>query len=140
MTVSPKHANTLYNYGVMLDTHLSRKPEAERLYRRALEEEPRHPFALYNLAVLLEERLSDAAGGDGAPPLTAEVQSFYQRAIDADPRDPHTKADFARFLLSRTKDTDKAAELLNLALTIDPQCELAIRTMTSLKQPVPKRA
>jgi hypothetical protein len=35
--VHPKHANTLYNYAVMLDTHLKRKKEAEGLYRRALE-------------------------------------------------------------------------------------------------------
>ena len=50
--------NTLYNFGVMLDTHCSRKEEAEALYRRALSKEPTHPFALYNLAVLLEERLA----------------------------------------------------------------------------------
>ena len=50
--------NTLYNYGVMLDTHCKRKSEAESLYRRAIEGEPNHSFALYNLAVLLEEKLS----------------------------------------------------------------------------------
>ena len=51
----PNHANSLYNYGVLLDSHLSRKKEAEQLYRRALESNPTHPYALYNLAVLIEE-------------------------------------------------------------------------------------
>ena len=58
LETAPTHVNTLYNFGVMLDTHCHRKDEAEKLYRDALEGEPRHPFALYNLAVLLEERLA----------------------------------------------------------------------------------
>ena len=130
----------------MLDTHLDRKPEAESLYRRALEGEPRHPFALYNLAVLLEERYSmtaDTTSGDGGKgtsssseenTLLQEVKSLYQRAIDADPRDPHTKADFARFLIARMNDLNTAEELLNLSLSIDPACELALRTLKTLKQ------
>ena len=130
----------------MLDTHLNRKPEAESLYRHALEGEPRHPFALYNLAVLLEERYSttvDATGRDSDKGMTStnqendllqEVKSLYQRAIDADPRDPHTKADFARFLIARMNDLSAAEELLNLSLNIDPACELALRTMKTLKQ------
>ena len=58
LETAPTHVNTLYNFGVMLDTHCHRKDEAEKLYRDALEGGPRHPFALYNLAVLLEERLA----------------------------------------------------------------------------------
>ena len=147
LIVAPNHSNTLYNYGVMLDTHLNRKPEAESLYCRALEGEPRHPFALYNLAVLLEERYStttDATGRNDGKGMTStineentllqEVKSLYQRAIDADPRDPHTKADFARFLIARMNDLTAAEELLNLSLSIDPACELALRTMKTLKQ------
>lgn len=61
LKVAPKHVNTLYNFGVMLDTHCKRKDDAESLYRRAIHEEPNHPFALYNLAVLLEERLAQTA-------------------------------------------------------------------------------
>ena len=130
----------------MLDTHLNRKPEAESLYRRALEGEPRHPFALYNLAVLLEERYSTTADATGRDVdngmisinqeniLLQEVKSLYQRAIEADPRDPHTKADFARFLIARMNDLPAAEELLRLSLNIDPACELALRTMKSLKQ------
>jgi tetratricopeptide (TPR) repeat protein len=53
--VSATHANTLYNYAVLLDSHLKRKDEAEVLYRKCLETQPRHAFALYNLAVLREE-------------------------------------------------------------------------------------
>ena len=59
MTSSPQHANTLYNYAVMLDTHCDRKEEAEGLYRQALSFEPNHPYALYNLAVLLEDKYKD---------------------------------------------------------------------------------
>lgn len=56
LEVSSIHSNTLYNYAVMLDTHLKRKEEAEGLYRRAIDIESRHAYALYNLAVLLEEK------------------------------------------------------------------------------------
>ncbi len=52
---TPNHANTLYNYAVLLDTHLKRKDEAEDFYRKTLDIEPKHAYALYNLAVLLEE-------------------------------------------------------------------------------------
>ena len=36
LNISPVHANTLYNFAVMLDTHCSRKVEAEELYRQAI--------------------------------------------------------------------------------------------------------
>ena len=32
----PTHANTLYNYAVMLDTHCNRKDEAEVLYKKSI--------------------------------------------------------------------------------------------------------
>lgn len=51
-----QHSNTFYNYAVMLDTHCNRKPEAESLYRQAIQIESRHSYALYNLAVLLEDK------------------------------------------------------------------------------------
>lgn len=126
LEVHAKHANTLYNYAVMLDTHLKRKEEAEGLYRRALEVEPRHAFALYNLAVLLEERYSvdliaqAAASAEIAstmgPNIAAamedpdfkekdlkkreEILGLYQRAVEADPRDTTTLADYGRCALS----------------------------------------
>jgi hypothetical protein len=59
IAVTSTHANTLYNYAVLLDSHLKRKPEAEVLYRRCLETQPRHAFALYNLAVLREEMINN---------------------------------------------------------------------------------
>lgn len=59
MAVSATHANTLYNYAVLLDSHLKRKTEAEVLYRKCLETQPRHAFALYNLAVLREEMVNN---------------------------------------------------------------------------------
>ena len=107
--MNPEHANTLYNYAVMLDTHLKRKEEAEALYRRALAMEPRHAYALYNLAVLLEERYSQYVRSL-SPALASvpeeqtkdqamrqEIQTLYQRAVDADPRDTATLADFGRY-------------------------------------------
>ena len=122
LEVQPTHANSLYNYAVMLDTHLKRKEEAEGLYRRALAVEPRHAYALYNLAVLLEERYStqlitqaqtsaEIAATMG-PNIAAamedqelratdqqrreEMLALYQRAVEADPRDPTTLADYGR--------------------------------------------
>ncbi len=47
---NPKHANSCYNYAVMLDNALRRYDEAEALYRKALEANPRHAFSWYNLA------------------------------------------------------------------------------------------
>lgn len=108
MEVHPKHANTLYNFAVMLDTHLKRRDEAEVLYRNALEVEPRHAYALYNLAVLLEERsfnsksdIGNAAKGPLASigkeeSLRKEICTLYKRAVDADPRDAVTLADYGR--------------------------------------------
>lgn len=58
LAVSATHANTLYNYAVLLDSHLLRKDEAEVLYHRCLVTQPRHAFALYNLAVLREEKVN----------------------------------------------------------------------------------
>jgi len=84
------HANTLYNYGVMLDTHCNRKEEAEHLYRRCLSVDPNHAYALYNLAVLLEETGKDLV----------EVLSLYTRAVQADPQDATTLADYGRCALS----------------------------------------
>jgi len=124
LEVHAKHANTLYNYAVMLDTHLKRKAEAEGLYRRALEVEPRHAFALYNLAVLLEERYSVELITQAAesaeiattmgPNIAAsmedpdfkekdlkkreEILGLYQRAVEADPRDTTTLADYGRYV------------------------------------------
>ena len=102
----PTHANTLYNYAVMLDSHCGRKEEAERYYRRCVEVEPRHSFALYNMAVLREEWLSalrkDEGGTDADSPSSdweknaQEVRSFYERALQADPRDATTMADCGR--------------------------------------------
>lgn len=90
LEVAPDHTNTLYNFAVMLDTHCSRKEEAELLYRRCLELDPKHPYALYNLAVLCEEKGKDLQ----------EVLSLYTRAVQADPQDPTTLADYGRFVAS----------------------------------------
>lgn len=122
--MQPTHANSLYNYAVMLDTHLKRKDEAEALYRRALDVEPRHAYALYNLAVLLEERYSSdliaqartsaevastmgpniAAAMEDPSTKAKDLQtreailSLYQRAVEADPRDVTTLADYGRYV------------------------------------------
>jgi tetratricopeptide (TPR) repeat protein len=124
LEVQPKHANSLYNYAVMLDTHLKRKEEAEALYRRALAVEPRHAYALYNLAVLLEERYSteliahaqataevaatmgpNIAAAMEDPDFKAkdlktreDILALYQKAVEADPRDTTTLADYGRYV------------------------------------------
>jgi tetratricopeptide (TPR) repeat protein len=108
LEISPTHANSLYNYGVLLDSHCSRKPEAEELYCRCLEVEPRHSFALYNLAVLREEVLTLAKTGDSktgeevSPKYTAQdIRTLYEKAVAADPKDATTMADCGRYLNKR---------------------------------------
>lgn len=138
--MTPVHANTLYNYAVLLDTHLQRKNEAESLYRRAIDIEPRHAYALYNLAVLLEEKYANE--GVFLPPnssnsnhnLTPEVIRqrkqeaglFYQRAAEADPRDATTLADYGRYIFVRLENPTMAEPLLTAALKLDVTCEVAL--------------
>ena len=42
----PTHANTLYNYAVMLDTHCDRKEEAEVLYKKSIEIEVSKTYSI----------------------------------------------------------------------------------------------
>lgn len=141
MEVTPSHANTLYNYAVLLDTHLQRKSEAELLYRRAIEMEPRHAYALYNLAVLLEEKyanegifLPSSANNAANSTLTAEkilqkkqeAGLFYQRAAEADPRDATTLADYGRYIFVRLENANMAEPLLSAAVKLDGTCEVAL--------------
>lgn len=145
MATTPSHANTLYNYAVLLDTHLHRKTEAEALYRRAIELEPRHSYALYNLAVLLEEKyanegiyspLPTTATATAAPTAATtddtirqkkqEAGLFYQRAAEADPRDATTLADYGRYIFVRLENATMAEPLLTAALKLDGQCEVAL--------------
>ena len=132
LEVNPKHSNTLYNYAVLLDTHLKRLPEAESLYRRTLEMEPRHAYALYNLAVLLEDKCFNIS--DKYPNVTdeeietgkQEALQLYKRAVDADPKDATTMADYARYMLMRLEDATKAEPIFVAALKLDPSCEVAM--------------
>eukprot|EP00597_Dinobryon_sp_UTEXLB2267_P009215 CAMPEP_0170087648 /NCGR_PEP_ID=MMETSP0019_2-20121128/22087_1 /TAXON_ID=98059 /ORGANISM="Dinobryon sp., Strain UTEXLB2267" /LENGTH=277 /DNA_ID=CAMNT_0010305431 /DNA_START=319 /DNA_END=1148 /DNA_ORIENTATION=+ len=147
--MNPKHANTLYNYAVMLDTHLQRKDEAEATYRTCLVSEPKHAFALYNLAVLLEERLF----GTAAKPVLQqpqqqnqrreEVCSLYKRAVEADPRDSSTLADYGRFLLVRMDDPVRGRQILQASLKMNPSCEIALYNLAVMlhrQQPEPDLA
>ena len=69
--LDPNHANSLYNYGVMLDSTRKDYDNAEKYYREAIRANPKHAYALYNLAVLLEEIRKD---NDGA-------EEFFQRSV-----------------------------------------------------------
>lgn len=125
LAVTPNHSNTLYNYAVLLDTHLKRREDAEGYYRQTITLEPRHAYALYNIAVLLEEqfvRLQNASpatttGASNNPNHTSapsspsrqsqaevdltrrktEVCDFYRRAAEADPKDANSLADYGRY-------------------------------------------
>ena len=135
----PKHANTLYNYAVMLDSHCGRKEEAEQFYRRCIEVEARHSFALYNLAVLREELLSSLRcsqkGEEGGAPAergdpewdraAAEVRSLYERAMEADPNDATTMADCGRFISDKLRDPNTGEPFLRAALKLDTSCDVA---------------
>lgn len=122
LAVTPNHSNTLYNYAVLLDTHLKRREDAEGYYRQTIALEPRHAYALYNIAVLLEEqfvKLQNALPvgtasnnpNTNAPPSSpsrqsqaeieinrrkTEVCDFYRRAAEADPKDANSLADYGR--------------------------------------------
>jgi tetratricopeptide (TPR) repeat protein len=121
LAVTPNHSNTLYNYAVLLDTHLKRREDAEGYYRQTITLEPRHAYALYNIAVLLEEqfvKLQNATpisnptnSNANAPPSSpsrqsqteteinrrkTEVCDFYRRAAEADPKDGNSLADYGR--------------------------------------------
>lgn len=140
LEVTPVHANTLYNYAVLLDTHLQRKNEAETLYRRAIDIEARHAYALYNLAVLLEEKYANE--GVFLPPGSSnsnhaltpdlirqrkqEAGLFYQRAAEADPRDATTLADYGRYIFVRLENPTMAEPLLTAALKLESTCEVAL--------------
>ncbi|RYG62863.1 hypothetical protein EON64_17075 [archaeon] len=127
LQLTPKHTNTLYNYAVLLDTHLKRRAEAEQFYRRTLELESRHAFALYNLAVLLEELMAQQGGQGGLPEdQKREVAALYKRAVDADPRDPATLADYGRYLYMQLGEVAGAEQALQAALKQDAQCESAL--------------
>ena len=62
--LDPNHANSLYNYGVMLDSTRKDYDNAEKYYREAIRANPKHAYALYNLAVLLEEIRKDNDGAE----------------------------------------------------------------------------
>jgi protein O-mannosyl-transferase len=150
LEVSPNHANTLYNYAVLLDTHLHRKNDAERYYRRAIEIEIRHAYALYNLAVLLEEKYAtdgifkieindttDTNTNTNTNPtdimkFKQEVAIFYQRAVEADPRDATTLADYARYLFVRMENIEMAEPLFLAALKLENTCEVACYHLAAL--------
>lgn len=123
LEVNGRHTNTLYNYAVLLDSHLARRDEAKGFYRRALELDPRHAYALYNLAVLLEEAYFCP---DASDEHRAEVLDLYRRAVEADPRDAHTAADFGRFQYLRLGEVAQAEVSLQTALRIDPNCDGAL--------------
>lgn len=135
LNVAPTHSNTLYNYAVMLDTHCNRKVEAETFYRRALDVDPKHSYALYNIAVLLEEIALERNGEEGK----LEIAMFYKRAVEADSRDAAAVADYGRYLLVRLDDCKHAEPLLQRALHMDDENEVALYNLGLLnhkyKQP-----
>jgi tetratricopeptide (TPR) repeat protein len=61
VTLEPQHANSIYNYAVLLDSGLGDAARAEAMYRRCLAAAPKHSYALYNLAVLVEEQATEVA-------------------------------------------------------------------------------
>ena len=108
MALDPRHANSCYNYAVMLDAGLGAHARAEELYRRALETNPRHAYALYNLAVLVEEsRRGDAAA-------IPEVRELFERAVRAAPEDALALSDYGRFLVVVDKNYQLAETILKV--------------------------
>jgi len=148
LQVTPNHSNTLYNYAVLLDTHLKQRLEAEGYYRKTIELEPRHAYALYNLAVLCEEQyvkklqlqslLSDNNSTASPTKNTAneaedeilakrklEIGDFYRRAAEADPKDVNSLADYGRFLYIHLQNIPFGEQILLAALKLDSTNEVA---------------
>jgi hypothetical protein len=140
LEISSSHSNTLYNYAVLLDTHLKRKSDAEIFYRRTLEVEERHSYALYNLAVLLEEKhfhakqsLEKAPADSENKKYVEEVGGFYRRAAECDARDPNTLADLGRFLYLYGENPVSSEPILIGSLKLDPRCETALYYLALLQ-------
>jgi len=60
----PGHANSLYNYAVLLDSVKNDYDRAEALYKRAIAANPLHAYSLYNYALLLEDVRKDYDGAE----------------------------------------------------------------------------
>lgn len=143
MQLTPTHTNTLYNYAVLLDTHLKRKEEAEQYYRLTLYIESRHAYALYNIAVLLEEKYFNSHEASD-PPMSEEekiqdkkhkveeVTTFYRRAAESDSKDAATIADFGRFIYLHGDNPFQAEAILIAALRINPKSEVALYYLSLL--------
>lgn len=64
--------------------------------------------------------------------LQDEIRAFYHRAHECDPRDATALADYGRYILSEFKDVTNATLLLNKALALDPQSEVAMYSLALL--------
>jgi Flp pilus assembly protein TadD len=119
-----------------------RLPQAERLFRQVLQEQPQHPEALRLLGVLLVQRgaqdqgqaLLEAAAtlspDDPAAVLGLglahcqrgaldEAEVCFRRALDLDPHSAEAHNNLADILVARG-ETAAARELLERALELDP--------------------
>lgn len=121
LAVQPDHANSCYNYAVLLESNYGDVGGAVALYERALLARPDHAFTLYNLAVIMEEKRRDYK----------RAEKLYRAAVDAAPTDSLANADLGRFLVqreasrSRTRSFDEATRFLDTALAIDYNCATA---------------
>jgi len=98
--------------------------DAIACYRRALEINPRLAAAHANLGnalVLQAEQLGSGADGE-QPPLDEAADAAQRLAVELDPTNAQARANWAR-ALDRAGRSEKAVDLLNAALGLDPHNE-----------------
>eukprot|EP01138_Halocafeteria_seosinensis_P004793 gb/GECG01004901.1/.p1 GENE.gb/GECG01004901.1/~~gb/GECG01004901.1/.p1 ORF type:complete len:113 (+),score=9.85 gb/GECG01004901.1/:1-339(+) len=81
LQVAPNHANTLYNYGVLMDS-LKKHDDAEQLFTQATQANSSHAYALYNLAVLKEDIRKDLDGAEKVLAGYCPVQLQFSRSTN----------------------------------------------------------
>ncbi|MBF0294067.1 MAG: hypothetical protein HQL96_02675 [Magnetococcales bacterium] len=99
------HAKRLVAEKVIRDYEIT-----ERIYRRALEEEPDNPDFLGDFALFLQEKRGD----------DDQAENFWRRAIAADPEHARNLGNFAVFQHEVRGNDDMAEQLYLRAIAADP--------------------
>ncbi|MFF4351594.1 tetratricopeptide repeat protein [Streptomyces sp. NPDC001530] len=87
---------------------------AAHTYNKVLELDPRNTFAWYNLGVIAQQ-----AG------RTADARAAYDKALKIDPK--FTSALYNEAILLRRSEPDRAIEVLQRAIAVNPKADTAAR-------------
>jgi Tfp pilus assembly protein PilF len=104
-----RHARTLGNFALYLQTVIGDYALAQSFFEAALEADPQHPRTLCNYALFLHQAWHQ--------PDTAET--LFQRALTARPDHAFTLGHFAAFLERERQDYEAAERYYRQALALD---------------------